>query len=80
MFNEFISSNNKEIGSLLWECAELKKELAKKTKALSSLIDLEKYKLEMQFNTWCYNPQIWISSGLIIDITKKSKSIMYPGS
>ena len=76
MFNEFISSNNKEIGSLLWECAELKKELAKKTKALSSLIDLEKYKLEMQFNTWCYNPQIWISSGLIIDITKKSKSIL----
>ncbi|MEL7568933.1 MAG: PD-(D/E)XK nuclease family protein [Eubacteriaceae bacterium] len=68
----FIHKNSKDLGSLLWECNEIKKILTIKTKELSQFIDLDKYENEFKLSTWLYNPKVYVTSSFVIDLQEKN--------
>lgn len=73
---DFIQKNSEEVGSFLGECSELKKIMTAKTKELSTFVDLEEYKKDMEFTAWCYNPKTYLTSSFVIDIIKEKNQIL----
>lgn len=72
----FIDDNSEMVGKLLNDCYWLKRELSQQTKNLSTIVDLEKYKENMRFNAFCYNPKVYITSSFVIDISKGDDKIL----
>jgi len=72
----FINENSEMVGQLLNDCYWLKRELSQQTKNLSAIVELEKYKDNMKFNAFCYNPKVYVTSSFVVDINKGAGKIL----
>jgi len=73
---KFMDNNNLEVQKLIDDYNMLKKDMIQKTKKIKELIELDKYKLNMQFSDYIHNPQDELTSSYVIDFQKTADIIL----